>query len=309
MTNSCSPAVSVLLPVYNAQRYLSTALASLAEQTMADFEVICVDDGSTDQSSRILDLFARRDSRFRVYSQSNGGIVSALNAGLAKCSSDIVIRMDADDIAHPDRLGRQVFLMTQKPEIGICGSWVRFVDASCRPLFTYQVPIEHREIVSELLAGNGGCLIHPAIAFRKAAVEAVGGYREEALWFEDFDLYLRLRNTVGFFNIPETLLEYRQHSASVNRSALRKNRMHIRSELLRLARVEHGLEPLVESDSPAEFTARSGKTQYVDLLKRWIIWAMNEGYRRSAFIHALRVVRLKPLSRDAYRFLNLALGN
>ena len=112
------PAVSVLMPVFNAERYVGEAIESILCQSFADFEVVVIDDGSTDDSPNILAGLAARDSRLRVLRQGNSGVVAALNRGLKDCRAPLVARMDADDVAHPERLEQQLAFMKANPEIG-----------------------------------------------------------------------------------------------------------------------------------------------------------------------------------------------
>ena len=119
------PAVSVLMPCYNAAATLSEALDSLASQTLGDFEVVAVDDGSTDATGEILSAWAAQDSRVRVLSQTHQGIITALNAGLRLCHAPYIARMDADDRAFPERLERQAAYLDAHPEIAVISSLVK----------------------------------------------------------------------------------------------------------------------------------------------------------------------------------------
>jgi hypothetical protein len=122
--NPPMPAISILLPCHNAEATLEEALASLAAQTHPDFEIVVVDDGSTDASPEILAAWAGRDGRFRVIRMEHGGIVAALQAGLAACRGDLVARMDADDRCTPDRLVKQARFLRATPDVDVAGCLV-----------------------------------------------------------------------------------------------------------------------------------------------------------------------------------------
>ena len=210
------PLISVVMPIYNAALYLPAALASILAQTERNFEVIAVDDGSTDSSKAILDAIAAREPRLRVISRPNTGIVGALNDGLAAAQGEFIARMDGDDIALPERFARQLAFLKANPECVCVGSYFVYIDKYGASLRWNPRETDSGKIEAELIKGNGGALIHPSVMLRAEAVRRVGGYREEAQWVEDLDLYLRLARIGSLANIPEVLLHYRHHAQSVN---------------------------------------------------------------------------------------------
>jgi len=211
-----TPTISVVIPVYNAARYLESALASVRAQTFADFEIIAVDDGSTDASKALLDRIATADTRLRVISRPNTGIVGALNDGLAAARGEFIARMDADDICMPERFEKQIAYLRAHPDCVCVGSTFLYIDAAGYSIKECARPTDHATIERELLSGNGGIIIHPAALFRRAAIEQAGRYRERAQWVEDFDLYLRLARLGTLANLPDVLFHYRFHEQSVN---------------------------------------------------------------------------------------------
>ncbi len=234
------PLVSVIMPVYNAQKYLVQAVASIVEQTSRDWELICVDDGSSDSSGAILEWFAGQDNRIRVIHQSNMGIVAALNGGCAIARAPLICRMDADDIALPDRLERQSLFMRRQPTCTVVGGAIVEIDAEGDPLAFSQLPSEHQAILDNLLNRRTGHF-HPTVMVRAEALEAVGGYRPKYQWVEDHDLWLRLAQRGQLANLPEPVLCYRQHAESVcwQRSTQQRQLMN---ELLREAYAARGLK-------------------------------------------------------------------
>ena len=215
------PAVSVLLPCYNSVTTLPEALHSLDCQTLSDFEVIMVDDGSEDGSAAILQQWAYRDPRFHYLHQSHQGIIQALNRGIACCQAPLVARMDADDRSHPDRLAQQVDFLSAHPEVGVVSCRVvGFPPDHIRQGFavylewinTITTPEDfRREIFVE------SPLPHPSVTFRKECILQAGAYQEHG-WPEDYDLWLRLYlNDVLFARLPGVLLEWREHPGRLTR--------------------------------------------------------------------------------------------
>lgn len=233
------PLISIVMPVYNAEKYVARAVASIIEQSSRDWELICVNDGSTDQSRHILEWFAQQDNRIRVIHQDNTGIVGALNGGCAIARAPLICRMDADDIALPDRLQIQSQYMRRNPKCTAVGGAIVEIDADDVPLNLSRLPGEHTLIVDNLLHRRTG-LYHPTTMIRAEALEAVGGYRRKYQWVEDHDLWLRLAQRGNLANLDTPVLCYRQHAASVcwQRAAQQRELMNA---LLREAYAARGL--------------------------------------------------------------------
>lgn len=206
--------IDVVMPVYNAERYLVGAVSSILSQTYRKFRLICIDDGSTDQSADILHDLAAQDSRLVVIHQSNQGITSALNRGLAICNAPLIARMDADDIAMPTRFQQQVDYLQVHPEVVAVGSAILEVDADNDPLAVQTFASSHDQITSGLLQVKTG-LAHPAAMIRRQALELAGGYNKDFEGVEDVDLWFRLAQVGQLANLPNILLCYRQHAASI----------------------------------------------------------------------------------------------
>jgi len=220
------PAVSVILPCYNAEETLESALRSLQAQTFENWELMAVDDGSADQTARILSAFARRDARIRVLRTDHQGIAAALNAGLAEAQAPLIGRMDADDESLPFRLGRQVAYLEEHPEIGVVGCLVedspafrsqqgyrRYMDW-CNSILG---PKEHR-----LNRFIDAPLIHPTVVARRAVFDLCGTYRSDPQWPEDFDLFLRwFEAGVNFAKVPEILYRWADNPRRLSRTCRR----------------------------------------------------------------------------------------
>lgn len=203
---------SVLMSLYHKERpeFLRQSLDSVFNQTLPADEVILVEDGPlTDELYKVLDEYADRFPQLkRIPLPNNVGLGKALNVGLKYCSYDLVARMDTDDICFQDRFERQIIYMEAHPEIDIISGWLEeFEESPDRPKSIKKVPHTHAEIGEYMKTRNP--LNHPAVMFRKKAVEAVDGYKHFPL-FEDYYLWVRMfKNGAKFANIQEPLLHFR----------------------------------------------------------------------------------------------------
>ncbi|HUI96056.1 MAG TPA: glycosyltransferase [Xanthobacteraceae bacterium] len=256
MDTPSSPAVSVLIPVYDAGRFLAPAIESVLAQTFADFELIAIDDGSRDASGRLLDEFAARDRRLRVVHQDNQGIVASLNRALALARAPLVARMDADDVARPDRFAKQVAFLAAHPEIAVVSGAMDIIDEDGRYLRTDLFPTQPDVIARELLDRN--CVCHPVVMARTAVLRSVGGYRKSAQYAEDYDLWLRIVEIGQIANLPDVLLSYRQHLVTI--SAQRYMAQELAALAVRgAARLRRGgrPDPLASRDADIDLGYRS----------------------------------------------------
>lgn len=207
------PQVSIVMAVFNGERFLGEAVDSVLGQSFQDFEFIIIDDGSTDGTSAMLEAYGRHDDRIHVYRQENRGLVDSLNRGCALAQGLYLARMDCDDIAATDRFERQVQFLEAHPEVGLLSGAVEFIDATCKPLCIASNPCNDADIQRALPDGN--VFWHPAAIMRKSVFQAVGGYRQikDA---EDYDLWLRMAEHTRTANLPEVLLHYRVHAGQVS---------------------------------------------------------------------------------------------
>ena len=215
-----TPQVTVLLPVRDGARWLGEALQSVLAQTFGDWELVVVDDGSTDDTPRILAEFAQRDSRIRVIRQEPLGLVVALNRGLAEARGALLARLDADDVARPQRLEQQVSHFSRHPEAGLLGSWAERIDDAGRPKGLLKPETEPARLGRTLMRANP--FVHSSVMFRTELARRLGGYRPAFRAAEDYDLWLRLAENATIANLPEVLIQYRWHGDNVtNRDAIR----------------------------------------------------------------------------------------
>jgi hypothetical protein len=207
--------LTVLMPVWNGERYLGEAIESILNQTYRDFEFLIIDDGSTDTTNAILAEYAAMDSRIRVLRQEHRGLVATLNHGLSECRTEWVARMDCDDIAYPERLEMQMQALARHPRAVLCHTQVeyfgdaRFVTPSARMVTTRAL---------HLLRLCHHCSIsHPTVVYRKSAVLEAGGYRTEDLHVEDYSLWGRLIDCGEFIVVKKPLLRLRLHGESISK--------------------------------------------------------------------------------------------
>ena len=207
------PMISVVMSVFNGERFLCEAIESILNQTISDFEFVIIDDGSTDKTVSILDFYQRRDRRVHVYRQENLGLIRSLNRGCGLARGKYIARMDADDIACRGRLARQIEFMEAHPTIGVLGGAVEFIDATGKVLSLARYPIEDCEIRAALL--DSSVFWHPTTVFRREVFVSVGGYRS-IVDAEDYDLWLRIADKFELANLDSVVLKYRIHPYQVS---------------------------------------------------------------------------------------------
>jgi glycosyltransferase involved in cell wall biosynthesis len=216
------PQISILMPIRNEERYLQAALDSLYHQTCASWELIAVDDGSTDRTATILTEAAHRDNRVRVIRREGGGLVAALNTGLEVCQAPLLARMDGDDICHPRRLEQQAAYLGAHPDTGLVACNFRHFPRTGlkQGMIDYESwqngLTEHSLIIRDLFVESP--FVHPGIMMRRTILEELGGYHDNS-WPEDYDLWLRMAASgVQFARLPQTLLYWRDHPERATRT-------------------------------------------------------------------------------------------
>lgn len=209
------PIISVILPVRNGATYVLAAIDSILSQTFQGFELLAIDDGSTDATPALLAGVAQSDARLRILSNPGSGLVGALNYGVAMARAPLIARMDADDVALPERLRRQHDFLATHPDVDVVGAQVSFIDEHGSPTGETTALPQRPEAIHDTLL-KYCCIRHPTVVMRRAAVERVGGYRAQVPAAEDLDLWLRLSECGRLANLPEVLLQYRLHGAQVS---------------------------------------------------------------------------------------------
>lgn len=296
------PLISVVMPVYNGRRYLAEAMDSILAQTVRDFEFICVDDGSTDDSAAIISEYSKRDARVRLFSRPNTGVWKALNDGIEASRGRLIARMDADDVSLPNRFEKQLAFLEAHPEVVAVGCPVLVMDADGAPLREMPDPPRwtHEEIDAAHLTGGGQVFFHPALIFRRSALERIGLYRN---WpaAQDLDLFLRLAEIGKLANVREILLKYRQHMGSVGHAKMAKQFQACR-EIVRQAYERRGLTP-AGSIGFERIKQMSETEQH----RKWAWWALQAGYVLSARKHARKALQRSPFSSESWRVMYCSL--
>lgn len=216
--------VDVIVPVYNSEDTVESAIASIQAQTIRSIRIIIVNDGSTDGTRRIVERLAGGDERILLIDQENAGIVDALNVGLAACSAPLVARHDSDDLAYPDRFEKQLAYLNEHPDCVAVSGAARHIDEAGQALGEL-VDLPSPDLADpHAYPQREPYLLHPFLMMRRAAVEAVGGYRH-AFHAEDTDLYWRLQEIGRLANMPDLLGAYRIHAQSISGGSLLNGRI------------------------------------------------------------------------------------
>lgn len=263
MASEASPRVSVVLPTFNSEKYIALAVRSVLRQTFRDFELLVIDDGSTDRTPYVLKRLAASDRRMRVTTLPHGGIVAALTEGMRQARADLIARMDGDDICLPMRFARQVEFLDANPDVIALGTnWVG-IDPGGRPFWRPRKFVADRATIRARAEQGVNPMLHPSVIFRRAAYERTGGYRFREDTYEDTDLWTRMIAFGDFANLPEVLMQYRRHPEAVSVGRLRwRDRSN-------LAAAQHAA---------------------------WARIARRDGYRAAAWRNALRAIMLEPTS-------------
>jgi glycosyltransferase involved in cell wall biosynthesis len=225
------PAVSVLLPVHNGERFLREAVDSVLGQTLTEIEVLVVDDGSTDGTAT--QLAAYRDERLRVVHQAHAGLVSALELATREARAPLLARMDADDVSLPERLERQAGFLKANPSVGLVGCGVEVIDETGRAESAVLLPSADADLRRRLLLRNP--LTHGSVVLRREALAEAGGYQAGYGANEDYDLWRRIARRWELAAVSEVLYHYRRHGAAVTRTDPERLRLRdsLRDELWR----------------------------------------------------------------------------
>jgi glycosyltransferase involved in cell wall biosynthesis len=209
--------ISIVLPAYNAAKFIKPAVESILQQTFREFELIVVDDGSTDNTLELLEEFVQQDSRVRVIQSQHGGLSQALNQGIAAAHYAWIGRMDADDVALPDRLQKQMDAVAANPQVVAWGTYAYHINSRDRVLGIAKTgPTTEQEFHEQRDRGDLVQLIHPTVLLKKEVLVAVGGYKSNFEPVEELELFDRMAAYGPTLAIPEPLLRYRIHSSSVS---------------------------------------------------------------------------------------------
>jgi glycosyltransferase involved in cell wall biosynthesis len=216
--SECLPAISVVLPVYNGERYLEEAIASILKQTFENIELIIIDDGSTDKSPSIVTSFV--DSRIRFFRQENRGLAATLNRGIGLAKAGLIARQDQDDVSYPTRFEKQYNFLLENPGVAVLGTWADIWEDGKNTARTLTHPSGAAALKFNLCFDN--YLVHSSIMMRKDVVDNLGGYTTDRNRQppEDYELWSRIMQRYDLDNLPEKLIAYREVATSMSRQGV-----------------------------------------------------------------------------------------
>jgi glycosyltransferase involved in cell wall biosynthesis len=215
--NIQNPIVSIVLPVYNAELFLAETLDSILRQTFSNFEVIAINDGSTDSSLGILKEYAKKDARIVIIDQKNMGLVKTLNSAISSARGTYIARVDADDPSFENRLELQVEVLDKNSNIVLVGGGFEIIDENGFFIETVHAPTREEDIRRAMLIRNP--FGHAGVMFTKKAFKDTGGYSDDCGPTEDYDLWVRLSHVGNITSIPQPLYRYRIVQSGISQSA------------------------------------------------------------------------------------------
>jgi len=308
---SSVPKVTVLMSVYNGEKYLREAIDSILDQTFCDFEFLIINDGSTDSSTDIIRSYD--DSRIRlIENEKNIGLTRSLNKGLKLARGEYIARMDADDISLPDRLEEQVSFLDEHKNVAIVSSSVIFINSCGKKVGSWNLAANSDEI-KKIFLKDQNQIAHPFSMYKKKCVEKVGMYREEFEVAQDVDLWMRMIEQYDIANIKETLGMHRigQNSISANKGKMQRL-MHHTCYLYAIQRKLFGRDCLGYEPDGTSFQALRDELARGLFVRRGILsknylicaqkYAFNNGQHelRTEIIYYLKSIFNNPLNIKAW---------
>jgi len=280
------PTISVLMPCYNAERWLDESITSILSQTFSDFEFIIVNDGSRDKTLQKIEQYAASDDRIKVVDKANNtGLTDALNIGIRVACGEWIARIDADDVCEQQRLERQLAYVNEEPDMLLLGSGCSEIDSEGKLIKTHRYPRDHASLVDRLERSQG-FFPHSSAFYRRDVVQHLGGYRKQFEVAQDCDLWLRLCVLGRIGCVPEPLVRIRKHDRQISHYKYNSRQLVLgcaarTSHFIR----RHGLPDPV--DAKEEATLRH--------FFSWVEQCMHEADIFSAY-HAWREARAKYFS-------------
>jgi glycosyltransferase involved in cell wall biosynthesis len=300
---TADPKITVLLPAYNAEKYIGKAIDSVLEQSFTDFELLIINDGSVDSTESIIRSYP--DERIRLINQTNQGIAAALNMGLLNANASLIARFDADDICLPDRLKIQYEFLQTHPDHVIVGTDADYIDMNDEYVFKCRLPAHSHEEISALAPAK--CpFIHSAVLFKKEIIMQAGGYNANAYAFEDQLLWSKVIKLGKACNLAQPLIQVRLNpeSLSIDEKWRTKRFREIKSVAILNGNVsvEQGKELLgiIRQQNNAKIKEGS----YYSLLAKKYLW--NNHQPRKARINLYKAIRIHPARLDNYAIMALS---
>lgn len=289
------------MPVFNAEKYLALAIESILKQSFQDFELIIIDDGSTDNSRKIIEQYTQSDARIAFIQQKNSGISVTRNKLVSLANAEIIAWMDADDISHPSRLRDQYDFLQQNKEFVAIGTSTIMIDKDGDEIFEWKMPLEHEQIDNLHLAGKGGAIIFPSSMMKKEAVLNAGGFDEKLTGAEDLCLFLRLAEMGKLANLEQYLFFYRQHIDSICHS----NRSDISSDRLSVL-TECGIRRGIKLSITEAMTNSPNNLSPYEIYIKWGWWALKGKNIQTSRKYAFKAFKHSPISKESLKLLYCA---
>jgi glycosyltransferase involved in cell wall biosynthesis len=296
------PKISVLMPVYNGGKYIREAIDSVLNQTFVDFELIVVNDGSTDDTQDQLNTY--HDSRIRVFNQKNGGVSAALNTGLKHANARYIARFDADDVCYPNRLEKQYQFMEEHPDFVLIGSDADYMSEQGEFLFKY-INIGHSNEEIQARIKDYCPFVHSSVFYRRDIIIECGSYEVNAHTFEDYFLWLKVVTKGKTLNFQEPLIKVRFNAASVTVDEKDREPLFISLKKKALATgFISNSEGQLLLQSIKRLSAVKKESSYHRMLGKKYLW--NNYQPHYARKHLIKSIRLEPWKKDAYLLFALS---
>ena len=218
------PKVTVLMSVYNGERYLHESIESILNQTFKDFGFLIINDGSTDNTPKILKSY--KDQRIKIISNKNNlGLTKSLNKGIKLAKGEYIARQDVDDVSLSERLEKQVKFLNSYPSYAAVGTFTKIINEDSKVIFLLRNPIYFHEIKRALMINN--CIVHGSIMMRKNCLLETSFYDESMKRSQDYELWLRLSEKYKLANLPEFLYLWRKHEGNIEAKHKREQEMYV----------------------------------------------------------------------------------
>jgi len=291
--NTVQPAITILMPAHNAAAFIGEAVASVLGQTFTNFELLIINDGSTDETVAVVQQFS--DERVRLINQPQAGIAAALNNGLQLAKAPLIARFDADDVCSNSRLQVQYDFIQAHPEYAVVGCDVEYVDAHGGFVFTHQMPAHTDADIRKLPLGI--CpFIHSGVLFVKAVIEQCGGYNERAHTFEDHFLWNQVLQQGMVCNLPQVLLKVRLNppSLTIDEKWRPARFLALKRAVLRKGTITEAEGIELDNLLSQQQNSRLKEGAYHALLAKKFLW--NNYQPKKARFHLQMAMKVKPLS-------------
>lgn len=290
------------MPVWNSERYLKTSIDSMLSQTYENFEIICLNDGSTDNSLEIVGRYRKRDSRVKILNFRKIGLTKVLNAGLDHAKGEYIARMDTDDISTSDRIQKQITFLKENPSIFLVATSGYLINKNGARIGTFSGPQTSSQIAHTM--ENENVLYHPSIMFRSISKYY---YREKLLFAEDYDLFLRMiTDNKKIHILRDKLLYYRIQKDSVSQqNAVVQEMFAMKAREFYRQRKQYGIDSYEEFNTQEILDIDINSSVMTSVLKAQLKYAMKSESKRTYNNIITKHIRLRKLSR--YLFISFFL--